>query len=49
MRPTGHRLESPDLRVCPESVDAKYGVGNYGFKLLCPFKIFWNVQWGCVW
>ena len=38
--------EKVTLRVYLESVDAKYGAANYGFKLSCPFKTFWNNQWG---
>ena len=40
--------EKVNLRVYLESVDAKYGIANYGFKLSRPFKIFWNNQWGCI-
>ena len=41
--------EKVNLRVYLKSVDAKCDVANYGFKLSCPFKLFWNNQWGCVW
>ena len=41
--------EKVNLRVYLVSVDAKYGVANNMFKLSCPFEIFWNNQWGCVW
>ena len=32
-----------------KSVDTKYGVANYGFKIAFPIKIFWNNKWGSVW